>query len=81
MSESLGVYGNGVTFEEMRYCFGFQAIRGINVFNPALISYARSGYALTQEQPCFTEKFACYKYMNLFVQQEFLELLQQVFEK
>ena len=66
MTESLGVYGNGVTFEEMRYCFGFQAIRGINIFNPALFSYARAGYALTQEQPSFEEKFACYKYLNCF---------------
>ena len=66
MTECLGVYGNGVTFSEMRYCFGFQAIRGINVFNPALISYSREGYVLTQEQPFFIEKFACYKYLNEF---------------
>ncbi|MBR3300885.1 MAG: hypothetical protein IKI68_05300, partial [Clostridia bacterium] len=66
LTESLGVYGNGVTFEEMRFCFGFQAIRGINIFNPALISYSRSGYALTQEQPSFAETFALYKCMDKF---------------
>ena len=77
MTESLGVYGNGVTFEEMRYCFGFQAIRGINIFNPALISYSRAGYTLTQEQPFFAENFACYKYLGEF--NTYLERLSYVF--
>ena len=29
MAETFGVYGNGVTFDQMRFCAGFEAIRGI----------------------------------------------------
>ncbi|MBQ7654490.1 MAG: hypothetical protein IJS17_05400, partial [Clostridia bacterium] len=66
MSESLGVYGNGVTFNEMRYCFGFQAVRGINIFNPMLVSYLKERNFLAHEQPSFNEKFACQKYLGEF---------------
>lgn len=33
VSESFGVYGGGLTFDETRYVCGYQFVRGINIFN------------------------------------------------
>lgn len=38
ITESLGVYGDGVTPDEFRYVLNYQAIRGINVFNVMMLS-------------------------------------------
>lgn len=66
VSESFAVYGNGLTFEQMRYVIGFQAIRGINVFNPMLLSYGREGFLLAAELPAFCENYACYADLMYF---------------
>ena len=55
MSETFAVYGNGLTYALMRHCLGYQAVRGINVFNMMLISYGRHGYMQAGEQPTFHE--------------------------
>lgn len=55
MTESVGVYGNGVTYEQMRFVFGHQAIRGVNVFNPLMLLYDRSNYLMAGELPVFRE--------------------------
>ncbi len=59
-TESLGVYGNGTTFDQMRFVLGHQAVRGINIFNLMAISYARSGFLMAGEAPFFIENHACY---------------------
>ena len=56
LSESFAVYGAGLSYDEMRYVIDYQAMCGINVYNPMLIPYARNGYALAGELPHFTEK-------------------------
>ncbi len=56
MSETFAVYGNGLTYALMRHCLGYQAVRGINVFNMMLISYGRHGYMQAGEQPTFHEQ-------------------------
>ena len=56
LTESFAVYGNGLTFSEMRYVLNFQAVRGINVFNLMLIPYGRTGFFRSGELPHFTEK-------------------------
>lgn len=56
MSESFAVYGNGLTYALMRHCLGYQAVRGINIFNMMLISYGRHGYMQAGEQPFFHEQ-------------------------
>ncbi|MCR5264882.1 MAG: hypothetical protein K6D94_13475, partial [Clostridiales bacterium] len=66
VSESLGVYGGGVTYEQMRYVLAFQAIRGINIFNLMGVSYSREGYHLAGEQPVFDEKLTGYEYLPVF---------------
>lgn len=58
-TETMAVYGNGMTFEQMRYVIGHQAIRGINIFNMMLIPYARRGYLMAGEAPFFLESHAC----------------------
>lgn len=66
LSETFGVYGNGLTPEQMRWVMGFQAIRGINLFNNMLISYGREGYLLAGELPSFREDYACYSDLKHF---------------
>lgn len=76
MTESLGVYGNGVTYPQMRYCMGFQAVRGINIFNLMLISYGRHGFLLAGEQPGFNE--AMPYFADLAVFNRYLERLSYI---
>ena len=66
LTESFAVYGNGLTFEEMRFALDFQAMRGINVFNPMLFSYGRTGYLRTGELPHFAASHACFADLSVF---------------
>lgn len=66
VTESMGVYGNGVTYPQMRYCLGFQAVRGINVFNMMSISYGRHGFLLAGEQPGFNETMPYFADLAVF---------------
>jgi len=61
ITESMGVYGAGATFDQMRYVINYQAVRGINVYNIFGIPYHREGFLMMGELPYFTEKHACYK--------------------
>lgn len=54
MSESFGVLGPGINYGIMRYILGFQAVRGINVFNFFNFPLGRSGQLLAQELPVFS---------------------------
>lgn len=76
MTETFGVYGNGLTFEQMRFIVGFQAIRGVTVFNPMKISYARRAIWLAGELPSFEEDYACYAHLGRF--NEYMERLSYV---
>ena len=76
MTESFGVYGNGLTFEHMRFIVGFQAIRGVTLFNPMKISYERRGLWLAGELPSFEEDYACYAHLKHF--NEYMERLSYV---
>ncbi|MBO5463348.1 MAG: hypothetical protein J6A49_08540 [Clostridia bacterium] len=60
MSEIFGVAGPGLTYDIMRYTVGYQAVRGINVFNPFNFPLGRKGALLAQELPVFTEKQVYY---------------------
>jgi hypothetical protein len=76
MTESFGVYGNGLTFEQMRFVVGFQAIRGVTLINPLKISYERRGMWLAGELPSFEEGHACYAHLPHF--NKYLERLSYV---
>ena len=67
VTETFGVYGMGLTFDEMRYVLTFQAVRGINLFNFMLIPYGDpKGFQMTGELPAFKEKYACYSDLSVF---------------
>lgn len=67
VTETFGVYGMGLTFDEMRYVLTFQAVRGINLFNFMLIPYGDpTGFQMTGELPAFKEKYACYSDLPVF---------------
>ena len=66
MSESFGVLGPGASYGVMRYILGFQAVRGINIFNFFDFSMGRSGAFLSQELPVFTEDQIYYRDLSLF---------------
>ena len=55
MSESFGVAGPGLTYDIMRFTVGYQAVRGINIFNLFNFPLGRNGHLLAQELPVFTE--------------------------
>lgn len=66
MSEIFGVAGAGITYDIMRYTVGYQAVRGINVFNPFNFPLGRKGQLLAQELPVFTENQIYYRHLNQF---------------
>ena len=53
LTESLGVFGDGVTPDEIRYVLNYQAIRGINVFNFLMLTSGREGLMAMGERPVF----------------------------
>ena len=59
LSESFGVYGNGLSFEEMRYVYAFQAIRGINIYNPMALAYPGDSALMIPRFGPMSENYAC----------------------
>ena len=66
MSEVFGVAGPGLTYDMMRYTVGYQAVRGINIFNPFNFPLGRKGQLLAQELPIFTQNQPYYRYLAQF---------------
>ena len=66
MSEIFGVAGPGLTYDIMRYTVGYQAVRGINIFNLFNFPLGRKGALLAQELPVFTENQEYYRYFSQF---------------
>ncbi len=66
LSEIFGVAGPGLTYDIMRYTVGYQAVRGINVFNPFNFPLGRKGRLLAQELPVFTGNQVYYHQLGQF---------------
>ncbi len=66
MSEILGVAGAAVTYDTMRFTVGYQAVRGINIFNAFNFPLGRKEAFLAQELPVFTENQPYYRYLSQF---------------
>ena len=66
MSEVFGVAGPGLTYDMMRYTIGYQAVRGINIFNPFNFPLGRKGQLLAQELPIFTRNQPYYRNLAQF---------------
>ena len=67
LTESLAIYGDGVTPSEIRYAENYQLMRGINVFNFTALPYGKSRCAPFMMRPAFcSEKPGFYnlKHMN-----------------
>ncbi len=56
LTESFAVYGSHVTPEEMRFVVNFQAVRGISLYNFAVVSYSREGTLCHQFRPSFIKE-------------------------
>ncbi|MBR5868141.1 MAG: hypothetical protein IKZ21_01740, partial [Clostridia bacterium] len=55
LTESFGVYGPGLNYDQMRFTLGAQAIRGVNLWNAMVISYGKEEHHMTGELPSFGE--------------------------
>jgi len=53
LTETFGVYGDGVTPDEMRYILNYQAMRGINLFNIFTLSLGSERLSAFLERPVF----------------------------
>lgn len=65
VSESFSVYG-ALTYEQMRYCVGYQIVRGINIINPMLLMYDDSKYYSLRQRPSFSSKLPGAEYLSEF---------------
>lgn len=66
LSEIFGVAGAAITYDTMRYTVGYQAVRGINIFNPFNFPLGRKGQLLAQELPVFTESQPYCRFLGQF---------------
>ena len=55
LTESYAIYGAGVTYDQMRWVYNFQVVRGINLLNPMSICYThKEKYGATAGLPNFS---------------------------
>lgn len=66
LSEIFGVAGAAMTYDMMRYTVGYQAVRGINIFNPFNFPLGRKGQLLAQELPVFTANQPYCRFLGQF---------------
>ncbi len=66
MSEIMGVAGTGISYDIMRYTVGYQAVRGVNIFNLFNFPLGRKEMLLAQELPVFTENQPYYRFLSAF---------------
>ncbi len=66
ITESFGVAGPGITYDIMRFTAGYQAVRGINIFNLFNFPLGRKGQLLAQELPIFTESQPYFRFLKFF---------------
>ena len=66
MTESLAIYGDAITPNELRYAENYQLMRGINVFNFTAMPYGKDRCAPLMMRPAFTtEKPGFYNLKHL----------------
>ncbi len=66
LSEIFGVGGCAMTYDAMRYTVGYQAVRGINIFNPFNFPLGRKDQLLAQELPIFTVNQPYCRFLSQF---------------
>ena len=66
VSESFSVYGNGITFEQMRYVCNFQFARGINIINFMNIPSGRDKCLFAQMRPQYVPELPEFTFRKEF---------------
>lgn len=66
MSESYAVYGDGLTYEQMRFIAASQFARGINIINLMSITSGREGFLWAQSRPHFVSELLQMDYLEDF---------------
>lgn len=64
VSETFGVYGSGMSPDEMRYVLNYQFLRGINIMNFMSISYGRKKFLAFAERPSLGKEKPGYEALN-----------------
>ncbi len=55
LTESYAIYGAGITYDQMRWLWCYQAVRGLNLLNPMSMSYSYDGPLLASTgRPTFS---------------------------
>lgn len=66
VSETFAVYGNGVTFEQMRYVCNYLFVRGINIINFMSVTSGRDRCLSSQCRPHYTADMPEYEFRKVF---------------
>ena len=66
VSESFAVYGNGLTFEQMRYVCNYQFVRGINIINFMSVTSGRDNCLSSQCRPHFIPELPEFRFRKTF---------------
>lgn len=66
LTESFAVYGNGLTFNDMRYVANYQFVRGINILNLMSVTSGRDRCLSSQCRPHFVPQLPTNEYMPVF---------------
>lgn len=66
ITESFAVYGNGLTYEEMRWITLYQFVRGIQILNPMFVPLDTSGALGFGERPYFSPEIPNFGHLKKF---------------
>ncbi|MBQ7032234.1 MAG: hypothetical protein IJN25_01015 [Clostridia bacterium] len=66
VTESFGVYGGGLTFDQMRYVILYQMVRGINLINIISAYYGNTERFLMVERPEFDAAMPTWEHLGEF---------------
>lgn len=66
LSETFGVYGNELTYDQMRWITNYQFVRGIQILNPMIIPQGRDGALGYGERPYFCKEMPGYYHLRQF---------------
>ncbi|MBQ9963968.1 MAG: hypothetical protein IJP14_02480, partial [Clostridia bacterium] len=67
LTESFAIYGAGITYDQMRWVYNFQVVRGLNILNPMNIQFQYAGDRVARTgQPTFAPNLPGYRNLRPF---------------
>ena len=67
LTESYAIYGAGITYDQMRWVYNFQVVRGLNVLNPMNMQFQYEGDRIARcGQPTFAPNLPGYRDLRPF---------------